>query len=213
MGKYYLAVDIGASSGRHILGHLENGKIELEEIYRFENGMDHKDGKLLWNVDRLFGEILNGMKKCKEQGKIPVSMAIDTWAVDYVLLDEKDRILGDTYGYRDHRTDGMDAEVAKILPETELYAKTGIQKQIFNTIYQLMAVKQKEPELLQRAKTLLMLPDYFGFRLTGNKLSEYTNGSTTQLVNPITFQWDTDLSGSLVTRRTFSCPCRCPGRK
>lgn len=143
MGKYYLAVDIGASSGRHILGHLENGKIELEEIYRFENGMDHKDGKLLWNVDRLFGEILNGMKKCKEQGKIPVSMAIDTWAVDYVLLDEKDRILGDTYGYRDHRTDGMDAEVEKILPETELYAKTGIQKQIFNTIYQLMAENRK----------------------------------------------------------------------
>lgn len=105
--------------------------------------MDHKDGKLLWNVDRLFGEILNGMKKCKEQGKIPVSMAIDTWAVDYVLLDEKDRILGDTYGYRDHRTDGMDAEVAKILPETELYAKTGIQKQIFNTIYQLMAENRK----------------------------------------------------------------------
>ena len=133
MGKYYLAVDIGASSGRHILGHLENGKIKLEEIYRFENGMDHKDGKLLWNVDRLFGEILNGMKKCKELGKIPVSMAIDTWAVDYVLLDEQDRILGDTYGYRDHRTDGMDAEVAKILPETELYAKTGIQKQIFTT--------------------------------------------------------------------------------
>ena len=84
-------------------------------------------------------------------------------------------------------------KLAKILPETELYAKTGIQKQIFNTIYQLMAVKQKEPELLQRAKTLLMLPDYFGFRLTGNKLSEYTNGSTTQLVNPNTFQWDTDL--------------------
>ena len=150
MGKYYLAVDIGASSGRHILGHLENGKIKLEEIYRFENGMDHKDGKLLWNVDRLFGEILNGMKKCKELGKIPVSMAIDTWAVDYVLLDAQDRILGETYGYRDHRTDGMDAETAKILQETELYAKTGIQKQIFNTIYQLMAVKQKEPEFLQK---------------------------------------------------------------
>ena len=105
MEKYYLAVDIGASSGRHILGRLENGKIELEEIYRFENGMDHKDGKLLWDVNRLFGEIVAGMKKCKELGKIPVSMAIDTWAVDYVLLDEKDQILGDTYGYRDHRTD------------------------------------------------------------------------------------------------------------
>lgn len=213
MGKYYLAVDIGASSGRHILGHLENGKIELEEIYRFENGMDHKDGKLLWNVDRLFSEILNGMKKCKEQGKIPVSMAIDTWAVDYVLLDEKDRILGDTYGYRDHRTDGMDAEVAKILPETELYAKTGIQKQIFNTIYQLMAEKQKEPELLQRAETLLMLPDYFGFRLTGNKLSEYTNGSTTQLVNPTTFQWDTDLIRKLGYPEDIFLPLQMPGTK
>ena len=213
MEKYYLAVDIGASSGRHILGRLENGKIELEEIYRFENGMDHKDGKLLWDVNRLFGEIVAGMKKCKELGKIPVSMAIDTWAVDYVLLDEKDQILGDTYGYRDHRTDGMDAEVAKILPETELYGKTGIQKQIFNTVYQLMAVKQQTPELLQQAKTLLMLPDYFGFRLTGNKLSEYTNGSTTQLVNPDTFQWDKELIRKLGYPEDIFLPLQMPGTK
>lgn len=213
MEKYYLAVDIGASSGRHILGHLENGKIELEEIYRFENGMDHKDGKLLWNVERLFGEILNGMKKCKELGKLPVSMAIDTWAVDYVLLDEKDQILGDTYGYRDHRTDGMDAEVAKILPETELYARTGIQKQIFNTIYQLMAVEKKTPEILKQAKTLLMLPDYFGFRLTGNKLSEYTNGSTTQLVDPHTYQWDKELIQSLGYPEEIFLPLKMPGSK
>ena len=164
-------------------------------------------------MDRLFGEIVAGMRKCKELGKIPVSMAIDTWAVDYVLLDEQDRILGDTYGYRDHRTDGMDAEVAKNLPETELYAKTGIQKQIFNTVYQLMAVKQKEPELLQRAKTLLMLPDYFGLRLTGNKLSEYTNGSTTQLVNPTTFQWDTDLIRKLGYPEDIFLPLQMPGTK
>lgn len=213
MEKYYLAVDIGASSGRHILGHLENGKIELEEIYRFENGMDHKDGKLLWNVERLFGEILNGMKKCRELGKLPVSMAIDTWAVDYVLLDEKDQILGDTYGYRDHRTDGMDAEVAKILPETELYARTGIQKQIFNTIYQLMAVEKKTPEIMKQAKTLLMLPDYFGFRLTGNKLSEYTNGSTTQLVDPHTYQWDKELIQSLGYPEEIFLPLKMPGSK
>ena len=213
MEKYYLAVDIGASSGRHILGHLENGKIELEEIYRFENGMDHKGGKLLWNVERLFGEILNGMKKCKELGKLPVSMAIDTWAVDYVLLDEKDQILGDTYGYRDHRTDGMDAEVAKILSETELYARTGIQKQIFNTIYQLMAVEKKTPEIMKQAKTLLMLPDYFGFRLTGNKLSEYTNGSTTQLVDPHTYQWDKELIQSLGYPEEIFLPLKMPGSK
>ena len=103
--------------------------------------------------------------------------------------------------------------MAKILPETELYAKTGIQKQIFNTIYQLMAEKQKEPELLQRAETLLMLPDYFGFRLTGNKLSEYTNGSTTQLVNPTTSQWDTDLIRKLGYPEDIFLPLQMPGTK
>ena len=211
MSQYYLAVDIGASSGRHILGHMENGRLELEEIYRFENGMDSVDGKLLWNVDRLFAEIVNGMKRCKEIGRIPVSMAIDTWAVDYVLLDEKDQILGDTYGYRDHRTDGMDAEVSKIISESDLYARTGIQKQIFNTIYQLTAVKRCTSELLEKAQTFLMLPDYFNFRLTGQKLSEYTNGSTTQLVNPHTCQWDEELMEMLEIPSRIFLPLQLPG--
>ena len=193
MQKYYLAVDIGASSGRHILGSVVKGKIVLEEIYRFENGMVHKNGHRCWDTVQLFQEIVNGLKKCKEIGKIPVSMGIDTWAVDYVLLDEKDQILGETYGYRDHRTEGMDEEVYKIIPQDELYARTGIQKQIFNTIYQLMAVKKQEPENLKKAKTLLMLPDYFQFLLTGRKVSEYTNATSTQLVNPITKQWDREL--------------------
>lgn len=146
METYYLAVDIGASSGRHMIGHLENGQMVLEEIYRFENGMDKQGGKLLWDTGRLFTEIVNGVKKCKELNKIPVSMSIDTWAVDYVLLDGQDRILGDTYGYRDGRTAGMDTEVYKIISEQELYQRNGIQKQIFNTIYQLTAVKQQTPE-------------------------------------------------------------------
>ena len=193
MAAYYLAVDIGASSGRHMLGHLENGKMFLEEIYRFENGMDNRNGKLLWDTKHLFEEIVNGMKKCKELNKIPISMSIDTWAVDYVLLDENNCVLGDTYGYRDHRTVGMDKEVYQLISEQELYARTGIQKQIFNTIYQLMAVKKQEPELLEKAKTFLMLPDYFQFLLTGNKVSEYTNGTSTQLVNPIDKQWDKEL--------------------
>lgn len=211
MQTYYLAVDIGASSGRHILGHLENGKMILEEIYRFENGMDIRDGKKLWDVRRLFSEIVAGMKKCKEIGKIPVSMSIDTWAVDYVLLDEDDRILGDTYGYRDSRTTGMDIEVYKIIPEPELYQKTGIQKQIFNTIYQLMAVKQNTPELLEKAKTFLMLPDYFQFLLTGNKLSEYTNGTSTQLVNPFYKQWDEAFIQSLGYPSEMFLPLSMPG--
>ena len=211
MSRYYLAVDIGASSGRHILGHLENGRLVLEEIYRFENGMDAVDGKLLWDVERLFNEIVNGMKRCREIGRLPVSMAIDTWAVDYVLLDEKDRILGDTFGYRDHRTDGMDAVVSKVIPEEELYARTGIQKQIFNTIYQLTAVKCRTPELLEKARTFLMLPDYFNFRLTGQKMSEYTNGSTTQLVDPHTCQWDRELLELLGIPAGMFLPLQLPG--
>ena len=193
MAEYYLAVDIGASSGRHILGHLEDGRIVLEEVYRFENGMEKKDGHLCWNLPRLFHEIKEGLKACRAAGKIPKSMGIDTWAVDYVLLDGEDRILGNTYGYRDGRTKGMDKEVYKIIPEDALYARTGIQKQMFNTIYQLMAVKTQEPENMEKAEWLLMLPDYFHFLLTGNKLSEYTNATSTQLVSPETKQWDYEL--------------------
>ena len=166
MGTYYLAVDIGASSGRHILGHLENGQMVLEEIYRFENGMDKQGGKLLWDTGRLLTEIVNGMKMCRQLNKIPASMSVDTWAVDYVLLDEQDQVLGDTYGYRDRRTAGMDEEVYKLISQEDLYRRTGIQKQIFNTIYQLMAAKKQTPKLLEKAKTFLMLPDYFQFLLT-----------------------------------------------
>lgn len=209
--NYYLAVDIGASSGRHILGYTEGTEIKLEEIYRFENGMTKKEDKLLWDTNHLFREIINGMKKCKEIGKIPVSMSIDTWAVDYVLLDENDKVLGDTYGYRDSRTNGMDEEVYKIIPEKELYQRTGIQKQIFNTIYQLMAVKKQTPELLEKAKTYLMLPDYFQFLLTGNKVSEYTNATSTQLVNPSSKEWDMELIEELGYPADIFLPLSMPG--
>lgn len=211
MQSYYLAVDIGASSGRHILGHIEDGKILIEEIYRFENGMKNRDGKLLWDMGHLFAEIVNGMKKCKERGKVPDSMSIDTWAVDYVLLDKDDKILGDTYGYRDSRTTGMDAKVYEIVPEKELYERTGIQKQIFNTVYQLMAVKQQTPEFLEKAQTFLMLPDYFQFLLTGVKVSEYTNATSTQLVNPDDKQWDRELIRRLGYPEQIFLPLKMPG--
>ena len=211
METYYLAVDIGASSGRHILGHLKNGKMVLEEIYRFENGMKKQDGKLLWDTGRLFAEIVNGMRMCRKLDKIPVSMSVDTWAVDYVLLDAQERVLGDTYGYRDGRTVGMDEEVYKIIPENGLYQRTGIQKQIFNTIYQLMSVKRQTPELLEKAETFLMLPDYFQFLLTGNKASEYTNGTSTQLVSPQTKQWDKELISRLGYPQDIFLPLQMPG--
>lgn len=197
MNKYYLAIDIGASSGRHILGHLEEGKMLLEEIHRFPNGNVEKDGELIWDIDGLFREILIGMKKCKEAGKIPVSVGIDTWAVDIVLLDENDKRIGNAVGYRDSGTKGMDEKVYGKIPETDLYARTGIQKQIFNTIYQLMAWKERKPEQYAKAKTMLMVPDYLHFLLSGVKATEYTNATTTQLVSPSTKDWDYDLINTL----------------
>lgn len=197
MGDYYLAVDIGASSGRHILGSVKDGRIVLEEIYRFENGMKHEGDSLLWDTEHLFNEIVNGLKKCSELGKIPVMMGIDTWGVDYVLLDENDNVAGRTYGYRDHRTDGLPEKVYTVIPEKELYSRTGTQKQVFNTIFQLAALKDKEPGVLDKARTMLMMPDYFGFRLTGVKKQEYTNATTTGLINAASNDWDDELIGRL----------------
>ena len=211
MEKYYLAVDIGASSGRHMLASMKDGKMQLEEVYRFPNGMDNKNGTLCWDVDRLITEIKNGLKKCKEIGKIPVSMGIDTWGVDYVLLDKDDHILGDTVGYRDSRTEGMDEKVYEVIPQDDLYARTGIQKQIFNTIYQLMSVKESHPEYLEQAETILMIPDYFNFLLTGVKMNEYTEATTGQLISPKTNDWDYELIDMLGYNSKMFRPVSMPG--
>ena len=211
MEKYYLAVDIGASSGRHMLASMEDGRMKLEEIYRFPNGMDNVNGTLCWDVKRLFTEIKNGLKKCKELGRIPSFMGIDTWAVDYVLLDKENQILGDTAGYRDSRTNGMDDKVYETISLSALYARTGIQKQIFNTIYQLMAVKEFHPEYLEQAESILMIPDYFDFLLTGVKKMEYTNATSTQLVDPRTNDWDYELIDMLGYHSKMFQPVSMPG--
>jgi len=188
--QYHLAVDLGASSGRLILGGLENGKIVLEEVYRFENNVVRHDGHLCWDYDRLFSQILNGLRHCKDIGKIPATMAIDTWGVDYVLLDEKDRVLGETYAYRDSRTVGIPEKFFEKMPESELYARTGCQAQAINTLFQLYETRLREPELAARTKTFLMFPEYLNFLLTGVKLNEYTNCTTTNMVNCETGTWD-----------------------
>lgn len=211
MEKYYLAIDIGASSGRHMLASVADGKMQLEEVYRFPNGMDNVNGTLCWDVKRLFTEIKNGLKKCKELGKIPVSMGIDTWAVDYVLLDKDDQILGETVGYRDSRTEGMDQKVYNVISQSALYERTGIQKQMFNTIYQLMAVKEKHPEYMEQAEALLMIPDYFQFLLTGVKKMEYTNATSTQLIDPKTNDWDYELIDMLGYNKKMFRPVSMPG--
>lgn len=194
---YYLAVDIGASSGRLILSHLENGQMYLEEIHRFPNGFVKKNNTLCWDIPALFEEIIVGLKKCKAANKVPRAMGIDTWGVDFVLLNKNDELLGDTVSYRDSRTQGMDEKVYAYLSEEMLYERTGIQKQIFNTIYQLMAIKETSPELLEQAETLLMIPDYLNFLLTGEKRFEYTNATTTGLINASTNTWDTEIIQSL----------------
>ncbi|WP_270394925.1 rhamnulokinase [Mediterraneibacter massiliensis] len=211
MDTYYLAIDIGASSGRHMLASVQEGKMRLEEVYRFPNGMDNKDGMLCWDVNRLFTEIKNGLKKCKEVGKIPVSMSIDTWGVDYVLLDKDDNILGDTVGYRDSRTNGMDEKVYEKISLEDLYKRTGIQKQMFNTVYQLMAVKETHPEYMEKAEALLMIPDYFHFLLTGVKKNEYTNATTGQLIDPKTNDWDYELMELLGFNTKMFQPVSMPG--
>ncbi len=204
--NYYLAIDIGASSGRHILAHLQDGKMVTEEIYRFSNGPQILPGtpgalgsqgnkRLMWDTERLFKEILNGLKKAKELNKIPVSVGVDTWGVDYVLLDESDTPLEGVYCYRDGRTKSAVPSAHRRIPFAELYAKTGIQYQSFNTVYQLY--DDKRDGRLQKAKTFLMLPDYFHYLLTGIKRQEYTNATTTGMVNALTHAWDEEILDAL----------------
>ena len=190
MTKYYLAVDIGASGGRHILAHLENRVLVTETVYRFENYMDKIGGSLYWDTERLFSEVLEGMRKCALLGKIPSFMGIDTWGVDYALLDKNGNLLDRVYAYRDHRTDDTDRELERIISLAELYQNTGIQKQKFNTVYQLFEDKKSRTEIYEKADKMLLLPDYLAYRLTGNVSTEYTNATTTGLINAGSGDWD-----------------------
>ena len=190
---YFLAIDIGASGGRHMLGAIENGKLNLEEIHRFKNGMVEKNGSLCWDVEKLFDEILTGIAKCKTIGKIPQSVGIDTWGVDFALLDKNGNAIGDMVAYRDSRTNDMDTLLAEYISDAELYARTGIQKLKFNTIYQLLALQKQNPETLVQADALLLVPEYFSYLLTGERKHEYTNATTTGLVNARSHNWDFDI--------------------
>ncbi len=211
MEKYYLAIDMGASSGRHILCHLEDGVMKLEEVHRFDNGMVDMDGSKCWDADKLFAEIIKGMKKCKELGKIPVSLSIDTWGVDFALIGQDGKRIGHAVGYRDGRTEGMDEEVYKYISEKELYLRTGNQKAMYNTIYQLMALKVKQPEMLKQATAMLHTPDYYQYLLTGKMASEYTISTTGQLVNPQTKDWDYQLIDKLGYPRCIFKDIKKPG--
>ena len=188
--KYYLGIDIGASSGRHILASIEEGQLHLEEIYRFSNQMLEKEGHFYWDIDRLYQEVLTGIKECARQGKIPTSLGIDTWAVDYTLLDSTNQRLHDVYAYRDTRVIKGIEKVNSCFTKEELYLRTGIQYQSFNTIYQLASETKED---LSKAKSFLMIPDYLTYMLTGKMINEYTNLSTTQLLKEGTAELDIDI--------------------
>ena len=207
--KYCLAIDMGASSGRHILGFIENGKLKLEEIYRFENGIIDIDGTLCWDIEKLFEEIKNGLKECKKLGKIPDTVAIDTWGVDYVLLDKDKKEILPAVAYRDPRTLHIPEEIDKIIPRKELYERTGIQATNYNSIYQLYC--DKKSGKLNDAEYFLMMPEYFSFKLTGEIRNEYTLSTTGGLVNTKTFERDEEILEKLGIPKKIFTPLSMPG--
>jgi len=187
--RSYLAIDIGASSGRHIVGWMENGVIHTQEVYRFQNTETEKNGHLCWDMEGLYQHVLAGMVACREAGFIPTTMSIDTWAVDFALLDATGAMVGDLIAYRDARTQGMDKLLEERYSFEELYQATGIAKQPFNTIYQLMAVLQEHPEYRRQVTDFLLVPEYLSYRLTGQKAHEWTNLSTGAMCDPRTHTW------------------------
>ena len=208
-----LAVDIGASSGRHIAGTVQNGKITLQEVYRFENGVHRENGHLCWDIDTLAKEVVNGLKAAHDAGFAPATIGIDTWAVDFVLLDADNKRIGDAVAYRDERTEGIREALEKEygLTFADHYARTGIQYQPFNTVYQLMALKKEHPEQLAAAKTFLMVPDYLNYLLCGVPANEYTNASTTALVGADSRDWDDALIEKLGLPRGIFQPIKTAG--
>jgi rhamnulokinase len=193
MGKTCIAVDIGASSGRVIAGTLENNKISIKEVHRFKNNMVNIGEHYYWNIDAIFDEIIDGLKKLSSKGVVPESIGIDTWGVDYALLDIKNMRVSPVFAYRDHRTDMTMEEILRWVSAKKIYEKTGIQFQQFNTIYQLFEHAKAHSEIIGKSDTFLMVPDYLNYLLSGVKAVEFTNATTTQLFNANIRDWDADL--------------------
>ncbi|QHQ80966.1 rhamnulokinase [Bacillus subtilis] len=204
----YTAIDVGASSGRIMVGELNEGKLDIQEIHRFANGFSQRDGQCLWDIDHLLKQILQGLQKVKTLGYEHCTVGIDTWAVDYVLLDEKGDRLREAISYRDRRTDHTIDKLEHTLSKAAIYQKTGIQFQPFNTIYQLF---EEDRELLKKTDKIMMIPDYLGYCLTGKAVTEITNASTTQLLNVSTGNLDPELLEAVSVLEQQFAPLTEPG--
>lgn len=207
--RHCVAVDLGASSGRVMLARYNSDTraLSLREIHRFVNCLQKQEGKETWDIDRLEAEIRTGLNKVCEEGIRIDSIGIDTWGVDYVLLDDRGERVGLPVAYRDGRTDGVMARAVEQLGKAEIYGRSGIQFLPFNTLYQLRALAEQQPELVEKVAHALLIPDYLSYRLTGNLNWEYTNATTTQLVNINTDSWDERLlAWTGVPRSWFGTP-------
>lgn len=192
--RCFLAVDLGAESGRVVAGILAEGKITLEELHRFPNGSVSVGGTLRWNLLNTWAEIQVGLQQAaKRFGDRIVSIGVDTWGVDYVLLSENDELLGLPWHYRDERTEGMLAQALSTVSREEIFEATGLQFMEINTLYQLLATKHQNPKLLEQAARFLMIPDFMHWLLSGSRVVEFTNATTTQCFHPVKGEWSFEL--------------------
>ena len=206
--KYALAIDIGASSGRHIVGWLEDGTIQTKEVYRFPNGVTERDGHLVWDMEALLKDVKSGIIEAKKQFSEIASLSIDTWGVDYVLMKNDQEVMP-VYAYRDSRTKAVIPEVHKKMPFCELYRHTGCQFQPFNSIYQLYA--DKLAGRLEGVTDFLMIPEYLMYKLCGTKAKEFTNATTTGLIRADTLEFDEEIIDRLGLPRQLFPKLRQPG--
>jgi rhamnulokinase len=208
-GKNYLAFDLGAESGRAVLAHLRSGILTSKEIHRFANTPIKNGESLHWDVRRLWSEMRHALTR---SGQVNIeSIGVDAWGVDYALLGERGELLQNPNHYRDRRTDGIMEEVLRKVSREEIYQATGIQFMPINTLYQLFAAQRQDRSLVDTAKTLITIPDLFHYWLSGNAVCEFTNASTTQMLDPVNRSWATSLMQRLDLPSELLAPLVQPG--
>lgn len=199
----YLAIDLGAESGRGLLGRFDGERITLEEVHRFPNGPVRMRQSLYWDLPRLWSEIQKALGLAGKAAGGLDGVGVDTWGVDFALIGRGDTLLGNPVHYRDARTDGMMDRAGSLVPRERIYDITGLQFLPFNTVFQLLAMRQANSPLLEMAESLLMMPDVFGWLMTGRRAVEYTDASTTQLLDARTRTWSDELCTGLGLPRAF----------
>lgn len=213
LGRNFLAFDLGATSGRAIVGTISDGKLGTEEVYRFPNQAVERNGRYYWDVESLKGHFISALRKVSESGIEIESIGIDTWGVDFGRIEADGSLLGDPRSYRDPYTDGVPEEVFRTIPKKELYGASGMQILNFNTIFQLYALSREADAPLRDTKSILFIPDLMAYYLTGEKVCEYTIASTSGMINPRTRDWDRTLLERLGIDSGILLPLVSPGDK